>query len=294
MATETPPSPESAQEEKSQLRELLLDDLENQFETFQALRKSDEAAADAVLEGLGAQGDVDRDIVLELSAPHPLGHPERFDEAHRLAVRGLEVLDRNGSRGIKVWGLGPLGPVAAFLTQQMTQFIVRSHQSNVASSMLNLYGRREANAATDDPALPLLRRARIHMERLTPGFRKNALGVPIFVIGGALFSTILSLTQRALASALSSLWSRVLATVIIGLVMAAIAWVIVRGAAVARRRIKLSLDGPLQALWETIGRCGEPPRDPAKIFGLIGIILALLPWILIPTGLLVSWITELF
>ena len=60
------------------------------------------------------------------------------------------------------------------------------------------------------------------------------------------------------------------------------------------RRIKLSLDGPLQALWETIGRCGEPPRDPAKIFGLIGIILALLPWILIPTGLLVSWITELF
>ena len=87
MATETPPSPESEQEEKSQLRELVLDDLENQFETFQALRKSDEAAADAVLENLGAQGDVDRDIVLELSAPRPLGHPERFDEAHRLAVR---------------------------------------------------------------------------------------------------------------------------------------------------------------------------------------------------------------
>ena len=284
MATEIPPSPEAEKEDKSQLRELVLDDLERQFDTFQALRKSDEAAADAILEGLGAQGDVDRDIVLELSAPKPLGHPDRFPEAHRLAVRGLEVLDRNGGRGVSVKGLGPLGPVAAFLTQQMTQFIVRSHQSNVASSMLNLYGRREANAAPDDPSLPLLRRARIHMERLTPGFKKNALGVPIFVIGGALLSTILSLLQRALASALAEVWTRILATVIIGVVMAGIAWVIVRGAAVARRRIKLSLDRPLQALWETIGRCGEPPKDPAKVFGLIGIILALLPWVLIPTG----------
>ncbi|MCB2223948.1 MAG: hypothetical protein KQH83_07205 [Actinobacteria bacterium] len=290
---DTPDGPDP-QQEKSQLRHLVLDDLERQFDTFQALRKSDGAAADAVLEGLGAQGDVDRDIVLELSAPRPLGHPERFPEAHRLAVRGLEVLDRNGGRGVSVRGLGPLGPVAAFLTQQMTQFIVRSHQSNVASSMLHLYERREANAAPGDPALPLLRRARIQMQRLTPGFKKNALGVPIFVIGGALLSTILSLTQRALASALSSLWGRVIATVVIGLIMAAVAWVIVRGAAVARRRIKLSLDGPVAALWETIGRCGDPPRDPAKVFGLIGIVIALLPWVLIPTGLLVSWVTELF
>ena len=295
METEHPPSSGTEEnEDKSQLRELLLDDLENQFQTFQALRKSDEGAADAVLENLGAQGDVDRDIVLELSAPSPLGHPDRFPEAHRLAVRGLEVLDRNGPRGVRVRGLGPLGPVAAFLTQQMTQFIVNAHQSNVAGSMFNLYARREANCSPDDPALPMLRKARIQMERLTPGFRRNAFGVPIFVIGGALFSTILSLTQRALASALASLWSRVVATVLIGLLMAGIAWVIVRGAAVARRRIKLSLDGPVQALWETIGRCGDPARDPSKIFGLIGIILALLPWILIPTGLLVSWVTELF
>ncbi len=280
--------------EDTQKRTLVFDELQGTFEAFQAFRKSDEVAADAILEELGAHGDVDRDIVLELSSPRPLGHPDRFWDAHRLAVRSLEVLDRNGGRGVRVRRLGPLGPVAAFLIQQMTQFIVRSHQSSVASKMLDLYGRREANCARDDPSLSMLRRARIQMERLAPGFKRNALGVPLFVIGGALLSTLLSLIQRALASALASLWSRVVATVVIGLLMAAIAWIIIRGAAVARRRISLSLDGPLAALWETIGRCGDPPRDPARTFGMIGIILALLPWILIPTGLLVSWVTELF
>lgn len=280
--------------EKPKDRTLVFDELEDTFRAFQVFRKSDEEAADAILEDLGANSEVDRDIILEISSPKPLGHPERFWDAHRLAVRALEVLDRNGGRGVRVRGLGPLGPIAAFLIQQMTSFIVRSHQSSVASKMLDLYGRREANCTRDDPALPMLRRARIQMERLVTGFKRNALGMPLFVIGGALLSTLLSLIQRALASAFASLWSKIVATVVIGLVMAMIAWIIIRGAAVARRRIKLSLDGPLAALWETIGRCGEPPQDPARVFGLIGVILALLPWILIPTGLLVSWVTELF
>jgi hypothetical protein len=291
---DTPPADPTAPADEPRLRSLVLDELNEKFDAFQVFRKSDEAAADAVLHDFGARTSVDRDIVLELSAPRPLGHPDRFEAAHRLAVRGLEVLDRNGSRGVKVRGLGPLGPIAAFLTQQMVTFIVRSHQSNIASKMHHLYARREANCALDDPALPLLRRARIQMDRLLPGFKRNALGAPIFVIGGALFSTILSLTQRALASAFGSLWSRVVATLVIGLLMAGVAWVIIRGAAVARRRIKLSLDRPVEALWETVGRCGKPPKDPSRAFGLIGIILALLPWLLIPTGLLVSWLTELF
>jgi hypothetical protein len=281
-------------DEEPERRILFLDELAEKFDAFQSLRKSDAHAADAALMDLGAKSPVDKDIVLELSAPRPLGHPEKFESAHRLAVRGLEVLDRNGSRGIRVRKLGPLSPIAAWLAQQMTTFIVRSHVSSVATRITQLYGRREANCALDDPALPMLRRARIQMARLLPGFKRNALGTPLFVIGGALFSTLLTLVQRALASAFASLWSRVVATVVIGLLMAGVAWVIVRGAAVARRRIKLSLDGPVRALWETIGRCGKPPQDPARAFGLIGIILALLPWLLIPTGLAVSWVTELF
>jgi len=78
------------------------------------------------------------------------------------------------------------------------------------------------------------------------------------------------------------------------MVIVGVAWVILRGAAVARRRIHMTLDGPLQALWQTVGRCGKPPQDPSRNIALIAVILALLPWLLIPSGLLVSWISGLF
>ena len=285
-----PAIPADASDEK----ELLLDELDEKFAAFQAFRKSDSRAADELLGSLGAQDDVDRDIVLQLSSPRPLGHPQRFPQAHQLTVRALEVLDRNGPRSVTVSGLGPIGPVAAFFVQQVAQFIVRTYQATVASELLLLYGRREANADRDDPQRWMLTRARLDMERLAPGFKRNALGISAFVLGGAVFSTLMSLLQQALASALASLWSRIVATVVVGLVMLGVGWVILRGAAVARRRIQLTLDTPLQALWQTIGRCGKPPSDPSRTFALIAIILALLPWLLIPTGLLVSWLTELF
>ncbi|MGI9647081.1 MAG: hypothetical protein ACR2OI_01035 [Acidimicrobiia bacterium] len=274
--------------------ELLLDELDEKFAAFQAFRKSDSDAADGILSSLGAQDDVDRQIVLELSSPAPLGHPDRFPESHRLTVRALEVLDRNGGKTVKVRGAGPLSPIASVLVQQIATFIVRSHQGTVTDKMLDLYGRREANAREDDPARYQLMRARMQMERLRPGFKRNALGVPLFVVGGAVFSTLLSLIQRAIVSALSGTLGRIIATVVIGLIMLGVGWVILRGAAVARRRIHLSLDGPVEALWQTIGRCGDPPRDPSRTFALIAVVLVLLPWILIPTGLLVSGLAALF
>jgi len=79
-------------------KSLLLDELDEKFAAFQVFRKSDIAAADKLLGSLGAQDDVDKDIVLELSSARPLGHPDRFEHAHSLAVRALEVLDRNGAR----------------------------------------------------------------------------------------------------------------------------------------------------------------------------------------------------
>lgn len=277
---------ESRQVDKS----LVLDDLDEKFEAFQAFRKSDSAAAESILDTLGAQDDVDRDIVLELSAPRPLGHPERFAAAHALAVRALEVLDRNGARGVHVSGLGPLGPVAAFFIQQVAHFVVRSYQSTVVDSMLSLYARREANARYDDPARRLLARARIHMTRLAPGFKRSPLGIPTFLLGGAVLSTLLQLLLSVVNSALGSLWTRIIATIVLGLFIAAAAWIILRGAAVARRRIRLTTDPPLDALWETIGRCGEPPRDQARTIGLIAIILTFIPWVLVPFGLLVGWL----
>ncbi len=273
-------------------KSLVLDDLDEKFQAFQAFRKSDSGAAEAILDTLGAQDDVDRDIVLELSAPAPLGHPGQFPKAHALAIRSLEVLDRNGARGVRISGLGPLSPLAAFLVQQVAHFIVRSYQSSVVDSMLNLYARREANAALDDPARPMLTRARIHMTRLAPGFKRSPLGIPTFLLGGAVISTLLQVVLRLVNSALGSWWSRAAATIILGLIIAGAAWTILRGAAVARRRIRLTTDPPLQALWETIGRCGHPPRDQSKTIALIAIILTFIPWVLIPIGLLIGWLVS--
>ncbi len=271
---------------------LVLDDLDERFQAFQAFRKSDSKATESILNALGAQDDVDRDIVLELSAPRPLGHPDRFPQAHRLAVRALEVLDRNGARGVRVGGLGPLGPVAAFFVQQVAHFIVRSYQATVVDRMLWLYARREANAAHDDPQRRLLTRARIHMQRLAPGFKRNPLGIPTFLVGGAVVSTLLRVVLDALTTALDSLWSRVAVTVALGLLIAAAAWIILRGAAVARRRIRLTTAPPLEALWETIGRCGRPPRDQSRVIALIAIVLTFIPWIVVPIGLAVAWLVD--
>lgn len=280
------------QDEQPQVadKSLLLDELDERFAAFQAFRKSDVGAADELLNTLGAQDDVDRDIVLEVSAPRALGHPDRFEEAHRLAIRGLEVLDRNGTRSVHVKGLGPLSPIAAFLAQQVAQFIVRSHQAAVTDEMLRLYRRREANTALNDPHRRMLTVARIQMERLSPGFKRNALGAAAFLLGGAAFSSLMSALGAGVRAAAGSPIGGIIGTLVVAIIVFGAAWVVLRGAAVARRRIQLSLDQPINALWQTIGRCGMPPKDPSRMFGLIAIVLAALPWVLIPIGLLVSWL----
>ena len=124
-------------------RPLVLDELDEQLERFRLLRKSDEAATDDLLVELGATSVVDRDIVLELSATRVLGTASRFDAAHNLAMRSLEVLDRNGARpaSAPTW-LGPLRPVAATFIQWVCRFIVRKHQAKLVDRIGDLYERR--------------------------------------------------------------------------------------------------------------------------------------------------------
>ena len=57
---------------------LVLDELDEKFRAFQELCKSDSNAAADILDTIGAQDDVDRDIVLELSSRRPLAIPIVF------------------------------------------------------------------------------------------------------------------------------------------------------------------------------------------------------------------------
>ena len=66
------------------------------------------------------------------------------------------------------------------------------------------------------------------------------------------------------------------------LVFLGAAWSTVYGAAVARRRIHLALDEPIRALYETIGACGDPPKDQTTTFAIYAIVLFVLAWFVIP------------
>lgn len=270
-------------------RTLVLDDLSDRLGAFQLLRKSDPAAADDVLSDIGAAGKVERQIVLELGALRPLGHPDRFVEAHQIFMRSLEVLDRNGARAPEVRGVpGPLRPIAQYLAGLVARFIVRNYQASVVDNVRNLYTRREAATAPDDPARRMLSRARIHAERVSPGYKRNPLGVPTFLLGGAVLSGLVGALQNAAGVAVATTGARVVATIVLFGLFFVSSWAVLRGAAVARRRIRLTMVQPLRALYETIGRCGDPPKDQSRQFAIISVVLTGIAWFVLPIGAVAS------
>lgn len=275
----------SEAEAEPEERSLVLDELDEKLDAFNAFRKSDGAAADSILGELGANDNVDRDIILQLAGKRPLGHPERFDAAHSMAIRSLEVLDRNGARGVKTKLPGPLNAIGGYFIQLVTRFIVSNHQKSLAQNLRKLYARREANCLPDDPARHQLRRARLHADLVGEGFKKNPVGVPSFLLGGAIFSAAISAAMNFVVNSLKDDLARVLLSVGLFVLLGAVSWVILRGAAVARRRIVLTTEKPFRALYETIGRCGNPPGDSSKQFALIAMIILAVSWVLIPIGL---------
>ncbi len=267
---------------------LLLDELEERLGAFRLLRTQDEAATEAVLHELGAMAPVDRDIVLELASPRPLGHPERFWEAHAMAMRSIEVLDRNANRGVRIRVVGPFDPVASFAVQLVVRWVTSNHQRNLLAAIGRLYANREAVCAAGMPERRLLQQARQAVDRVEPRLRRNPIGVPAFLLGGAFVSSAVSMLRSAVLDAAAA------PPVLVALVAAAFVlflgsgWAVLRGAAVARRRIALTTEAPMRALWETVGRCGSPPRDQSRQLLVIGLVATVLAWVVIPLGIVAA------
>jgi len=265
---------------------LQLDEIDDRLNQFASLRKSDSAAAEDLLTELGASDEVDRKIILELSAPRPLGHADRFLRTHTLAVRSLEVLDRNATNGISLPPLKFLTPIAKWLVQLVTNFLVRRHVSSVIDSLGRLYASREANCLPGDPDRILLIRARRDIDRLAPHFKRNPLGIPAFLFGGAVLGPLVTVVQNLIASSSASLIGQLVAIIIAAAVFLFVAWIILRGAAVARVRIRLTTERPVLASYQAVGRCGDPPKDHARIFAFIAIVLIAVTGIVIPSVVL--------
>ena len=278
------PSPTDAAVPNPDDSNLILDELSQHLRALRVLRVDNPDQAAVLLESLGASGKVEEDIVLQLGAIKPLWIPDRFEEANRLAMRSLEVLDRNGPRNTTLKTLGPLRPVGEWAVQLFTQLIVRSFQQTVVDRLRHLYSRREASSAWDSPEHHMLRRARIDIERIAPGLKGRALGLPTFLLGGAFISSILG-GLKSLGEAIQNNNSiLVVATVVMFIVFAGASWAILQAAAISRRRIKLTLDKPLAALFETVGACGNPPKDQSLSFALYAIVLTGLGWLILPLG----------
>lgn len=126
------------------------------------------------------------------------------------------------------------------------------------------------------------------MERIAPAFKRNPLGIPTFLLGGAFLSGLVGLLQEAFNVFGSSSAVQVIATVALFLIAAVASWAFLRGAGVAHRRVALSTNKPLASLYETIGGAGEPPGDQAGFFAVLSIALTIRTLLVIPIGLAIT------
>ena len=246
----------------------------------------DDAAIAAFLDEIDVRGPRDREMLRELARPAPLARPERFESDHRRVLVALESLRRHGHHGAHVdEDLGLLRTPVRYLVELVARYVVVSHLKNVALNLRNLYWMREMQSEGGSRELELLRPARFDAQALVEITKGREIGVPTFVIGGLLIPAGLSVWRLA-SGTVREWWIALLVGAVgvaVGLLMS---WFVLRGAALASRRIRLSVRQPLNELWQSVGSCGGPPRDQSRRFAVIAISLTLGVWIVLP--LLVS------
>ena len=265
---------------------LILDEVTQQLATtFQLLSGDPDEAAERALAEIGVDTRTEAALLGEIAAAGPLAHPDRFEQSHRLVMRALEVLDRDGWKHPVLRRLGPFSGAAAGAVQFVARTIVRGHVSNVVHALSRLYARRESQSQTDSAERRMLARARIQADRLSLGYKGGSLPLPTVLIGGAAVPVLASIARQFGAVKGQGPLLIVPLGVILAIVFALLAWVLLQGAGLAHRRIKVALDPSLAALYETIGHCGNPPRDDSAAIAAAAIALTALAWFVVPIAI---------
>jgi hypothetical protein len=260
------------------------EELDNPIERLRLLGE-DDGAISSFLDTLDVHGPREREMLAELARTHTLARAESFFEAHGHAVEALESLGRHGYHGSTVAKrLGPLRVVPRFLVELVARYIVVSSLRQAAIDLRNLHWLREMQAAPGTEERRLLRRARLDAEGLILVSRRREVGLPSFLLGGLLLPVLLSIGRLA-AGALESTVQATVVGLLGTLVVVLASWVILHGAAMASRRIKLAASEPLATLWRTIGWCGKPTRDQSRKLAVVAIALTALAWIVLPVAI---------
>jgi hypothetical protein len=261
-------------------REELPEEIDNPIERLKLLSGNDEEIAE-YLDTIEVTSPREREMLQEIARTRPLARPDRFPQAHRNMVEALESLSRHGYKGTAAASrAGPFRLVARWGVQLVARYLVVSHLRNVSTQLRNLYGLREIQAVPGSEERYLLRGARMDAERMVDALQTRELALPAFIVGGAAIPLIASL-GRLTGLLERTLWAAVIG--VTGMLIALVAsWVILRGAALASRRIRLATRAPAETLWATIGWCGKPPKDSTRTFVLVSLGLTLGCWIIVP------------
>jgi hypothetical protein len=264
------------------------DEIDNPLERLELLVGDDEAVA-SYLDELEVHSPREREMLTELARPTTIARPDAFDAAHRRAVSALETLARHGYAGSRAGSrLGPLRLVIRFLVELVARYIVVSYLRSVATSMRNLYWLREIESRRASREFKLLRPARMDAEALEIIFKRREIGLPTFVIGGVLVPVLISIANLTSGAVQSGWWRAVIAGLVGALVVVAISWVLLRGAAMAGRRTRLTAQQPLETLWSVLGASGRAPRNQSRKIALVGIVLSVAAWILVPLAVAIA------
>ena len=216
---------------------LILDELTEQLDrTFRLLRGDTDQAADLAFAEVRVDTRTEARLLSELAERAPLAHPDRFADAHRLVMRALEVLDRDGWRRPRLPRLGPLHAPTEWAVEFVAQYVVRSYVSDAMRNLARLYARRESQAAPETTERRVLARARIQADRLALGYRGGASGLPTVLIGGAAIPVLASLARQfgTVKPGQPILFG---GGGVLILLFAALAFVLLQGAGLARRRV---------------------------------------------------------
>jgi hypothetical protein len=249
----------------------------------------DDAAIAAFLDEIDVRSPRERVMLGEMARTGPLARPDRFEADHRRAVVALESLRRHGHHGTRAGkSLGPLHAPVRFLVELVARYVVVSHVKSIAVNLRNLYWLREMQAVSGSRELELLRPARMDAQALVVITGGREIGIPTFVLGGLLIPAAISLWRLASGFAYAEWWIALLVGVGGVLIGLAISWLVLRGAALASRRIRLSTAEPLARLWTTVGHAGAPPKDRSRTFAVVAIALTLAVWIVLPLLVTIS------
>jgi hypothetical protein len=264
---------------------------DNPLERLQLLAGDHEAVA-AFLDELEVSSPREREMLAELARPGPLARPERFEDDHRRMLVAVESLRRHGYHGARAGAeLGPLRVAVRFLVELVARYVVVTHVKTVSTQLRNLYWLRQMQAPSSAHEYDLIQPARLDAQALMEITKSREIGVPTFVLGGIVIPFTLSIWRLASGFEFEHWWTAIAAGVAGIAIGLGISWIVLRGAALASRRIGLTLREPLRELWITIGSCGSPPRDHSRRFAIVAVSLTLGVWIALPLVVTLSLAT---